>query len=185
MVAVRASREEGSAASMAMMRPRGGVGWGVWAEAGDVEVGGGGVRGGEILDKRRIFPRVGMERIMASRDLACVSMPMLLVVVVVLDGGFCNGARVREFSGWCWVLWGRGGGPIVKGLLMLGPMKSGRGRDWRRWPVGKAKGVVGLLGARTGAYEALVMRRRLGSGLLGEFWLGSGLLKRGEGCPAS
>ena len=74
---------------------------------------------------------------------------------------------------------------MVKGLLMLGPMKSARGRDWRRWPVGKGKGVVGLLDARTGAKEALVIRRRLGSGLLGEFWLGSGRLKRGEGCPDS
>ena len=29
------------------------------------------------------------------------------------------------------------------------------------------------------------MRRRLGSGLRGELWLGSGRLKRGEGCPGS
>ena len=28
-------------------------------------------------------------------------------------------------------------------------------------------------------------RRRLGSGLCGELWLGSGRLKRGEGCPES
>lgn len=28
-------------------------------------------------------------------------------------------------------------------------------------------------------------RRRLGSGLRGELWLGSGRLKRGEGCPES
>ena len=28
-------------------------------------------------------------------------------------------------------------------------------------------------------------RRRLGSGLRGEFWLGSGRLKRGDGCPGS
>lgn len=30
-----------------------------------------------------------------------------------------------------------------------------------------------------------MIRRRLGSGLLGELWLGSGRLKRGEGCPES
>lgn len=140
MVLVRASSEDGSAASMAMTRPR-------VLRAGDVGLGG--ARGGEILERTRILPRVGIERIIASRDWACVSMPMLLLLL--LDCGFCNGARVREFSGWCWVLCGRGGGPMVNGLLMLGPMKSGRGRDWRRWPVGKGKGVVGLLAARTGA----------------------------------
>ena len=82
-----------------------------------------------------------MDMIMASRDLACVSVP---------DDGFCSGARVRDASA-CW--WGRGGGPMVKGLLMPGPMKSGRGRDWRRWCEGKGNGVVGLLAAaaRTGA----------------------------------
>lgn len=30
-----------------------------------------------------------------------------------------------------------------------------------------------------------MIRRRLESGLLGELWLGSGRLKRGEGCPES
>lgn len=142
-MAVRASREVASAASMAMMRPRVG-----WSRAGDV--GPGGARGGEILERSLILPMIGMERIMASRDLACVSMPMFLLLLL-LDGGFCSGARVRELSGWVCVLCGRGGGPIVKGLLMLGPMKSARGRDWRRWPVGKGKGVAGLLAARTGA----------------------------------
>lgn len=143
MVLVRASREAGSAASMAMTRPRGLL----VLRAGDV--GPGGAKGGEILERRRILPMVGMERIIASRDLACVSMSILLLLL--LDWGFCKGARVRGFSGWCWVLCGRGGGPIVKGLLMLGPIKSARGRDWRRWPVEKGKGVVGLLTARTGA----------------------------------
>lgn len=40
---------------------------------------------------------------------------------------------------------------MVNGLLIPGPMKSGRGRDWRRWLVEKGNGVVGLLTARTGA----------------------------------
>lgn len=147
MVLVKASREEASAASMAMTRPR------VLSSLRAGDVGPGGANGGEILERTRILPRVGMERIIASRDWACVSMPMLLLLLLLwlLDWGFCKGARVRDFSGWCWGLCGRGGGPIVKGLLMLGPMKSGRGRDWRRWLVGKGKGVVGLLAARTGA----------------------------------
>lgn len=149
MVLVRASRDAGSAASMAMTMPRGLLLLLLLLSAG--VVGPGAARGGETLARRRILPRVGRERIMASRDLACVSMPMLLLLLLP-DWGFCSGARVREFSVWFWVLLrGRGGGPIVKGLLMLGPMKSGRGRDWRRWPVGKGKGVVGLFTARTGA----------------------------------
>lgn len=49
---------------MAMTRPR------VW-RAGDV--GPSGAKGGEILESTRIFPRVGIERIIASRDLAWVS----------------------------------------------------------------------------------------------------------------
>lgn len=120
MVLVRASRALGSAASMAMTRPR------IDGLVGDVGVGG--CRGGEILERRRILPRVGMESIIASRDWACVSMPIVLFLLL-LDWGFCKGARVRDFSGWLCVLWGRGGGPILKGLLMLGPMKSARGRD--------------------------------------------------------
>lgn len=102
MVLVRASRETGSAASMAMMRPRGLVLLllvVVVVRAGDV--GSGGVKGGEILERRRILPMVGMERIIASRDLACVSMSilLLLLLLLLLDWGFCKGARVRGFSG--------------------------------------------------------------------------------------
>lgn len=43
---------------------------------------------------------------------------------------------------------------MVTGEVMLGPMKSGRGRDWRRaWPEAKGKGVPGplLTLARMGA----------------------------------
>lgn len=105
MVAIRASREGVSAASMAMMRPRDWVWWrGKGGMAGEREW----ESGGEILERTRILPMVGMERIIASRDLACVSMFMLLLLLLLLvplllllllDCGFCNGARVREFSG--------------------------------------------------------------------------------------
>ena len=77
---------------------------------------------------------------------------------------------------------------MVTGEVMLGPMKSGRGRDWRRaWPEVKGKGVPGpvLALARMGAYDALVMRRRLDSGLLRKGRLVSGRLKRGEVSVAS
>ncbi len=78
MVLVRASRAAGSAASMATTRPR------VLLRTGDV--GPGGARGGEMRARTRILPMVEMDWIMASRDLACVSMPMVLVLV--LDWGF-------------------------------------------------------------------------------------------------
>ncbi len=69
---------------MAMTRPR------VW-RAGDV--GPGGAKGGEILKRTRIFPSVGIERIIASRDLACVS------TVMVSGWTFWSGARVRGAEG--------------------------------------------------------------------------------------
>ena len=77
-------RERRSAASIAMTRPR--VGW-----AG--EVGPGGARGGEIFARTRIFPRVGIERIIASRDLACVS------TFIGSELPFCMGARVSGAEG--------------------------------------------------------------------------------------
>ena len=139
MVRVSCLRARRSVASMAMTRPRVG-------QPG--EVGPGGARGGEILARTRILPRVGMERIIASRDLAWVS------TFIGSGVAFWMGARVRGAEEWCWVLWGRGGGPMVTGEVMLGPMKSGRGRDWRRaWPEAKGKGVPGpvLALARMGA----------------------------------
>ena len=105
----------GSAASIAMRRPR------VW-RAGDV--GPGGAKGGEILESTRILPRVGIERIIASRDLACVS---TLIGSAWLT--FCSGASVRGALGCGCVLCGRGGGPILTGENAPGPMKSGRGSD--------------------------------------------------------
>lgn len=99
MVLVRASREAGSAASMAMTRPRGLESLSL-LRAGDV--GTGGVKGGDILERRRILPMVGMERIIASRDLACVSMSilvLLLLLLLLVDWGLCKGARVMGFSG--------------------------------------------------------------------------------------
>lgn len=137
-VAVSCFMARGSEASIAITRPR------VW-RAG--ELGPGAASGGEILERTRILPRVGIERIMASRDFDCVS-------ISILSGwGSWIGARVRGAVG-CWrVLWGRGGGPIVMGLVRPGPMKSGRGRDCRLpWVVAvKGKGVAGPLAARTGA----------------------------------
>lgn len=126
-----------SEASMAMTRPR------VW-RAGDV--GPAGARGGEIFERTRILPRVGIERITASRDFSCVS------ICMASGWGGWIGARVRGALGCCCVLCGRGGGPMVMGDGRPGPMKSGRGRDWRRLcpPAVKGKGVVGPVGPRTG-----------------------------------
>lgn len=117
--------DAGSEASMAMTKPR------VW-RAG--EEGPGGERGGEILERTRIFPRVGIDWIMASRDFSCVS-------ISILSGwGDWMGARVRGADGWCCVLCGRGGGPMVIGVVRPGPMKSGRGRDGCLWWPSPVKG---------------------------------------------
>ena len=158
---------KGSDASIAITNPR------VWRAGDD---GPGGASGGEILERTRILPRVGIERIIASRDLACVS------TFMVSGWVFWIGASVSGANGWCCVLCGRGGGPMVTGEAMPGPMKSGRGRDCRReWPEMKGKGVPGPLLMRMGTWVALVTRRRLGSGLLRKGRLESGrLLKRGE-----
>lgn len=103
-----------SEASMAMTRPR------VWRTG---EVGPGGERGGEIFERTRILPSVGIDWIMASSDFSCVSISIL--------SGWADwiGARVRGADGWFCVLCGRGGGPIVIGVGIPGPMKSGRGRE--------------------------------------------------------
>ena len=60
---------------------------------------------------------------------------------------------MRGADGWFCVLCGRGGGPIVIGVVIPGPMKSGRGREWRLlWPSAvKGKGVAGPVAIRTGA----------------------------------
>lgn len=84
MVRVSCLRERRSVASIAITRPR--VGW-----VG--EVGPGGASGGEIFARTRILPRVGIDSIIASRDLAWVS--------TFIESGlsFWIGARVSGAEG--------------------------------------------------------------------------------------
>ena len=89
-------------------------------------MGPGGAREGEILERTLILPKVGMERTIASRDFSCVS--------ICMGSRFVDwiGGRVKGAPGCFCMLCGLGGGPIVMGEGIPGPMKSGLGSELRR-----------------------------------------------------
>lgn len=89
------------------------------------EVGPGCGKGGEIFAKMRILFSVGIDITIASTDFACVNEGESSFA------GVWRGGNLSDESGWTWL--GRGGGAIVKTLLLpWDGIKSGRGSDSRR-----------------------------------------------------